>query len=35
MSELPVLGPASEKQKLFLTCDADIVVYGGEHNRLH
>lgn len=22
-------GPASEKQRMFLTCKADIVIYGG------
>lgn len=30
MSESPILGPASEKQRMFLTCDADIVIYGGK-----
>lgn len=24
-----IYGPASEKQKMFLNCKADIVIYGG------
>lgn len=24
-----IYGPASEKQQMFLTCKADIIIYGG------
>ncbi len=31
-----IFGPASEKQKMFLNCKADIVIYGGGgQKRLH